>query len=251
MRLNKNSIIKAFVRLFGMEAYKPGKFPKDFDDDAVKTILAAEPFTMIGRDRLFALITAVRHVHRHGIEGAIVECGVWRGGAIGAAALTLEQLGDKARKLYLYDTFEGMSSPTAEDQTFSGEDAAIEFREKQTGDESSAWCEASLEDVKANITGMNLDTSRFTFVKGMVEDTIPATIPAEPIAVLRLDTDWYKSTRHEMEHLYPKLAKGGVLIIDDYGDWQGARQAVDEYMSEHAIAMLLTRVSGAVVGVKP
>jgi len=249
MRINKNSFVKAFARLFGMEAYKPGKFPMDYDPKSVAIIKAVTPYTMIGRERLFALITAVRHITKHNIEGAMVECGVWRGGAMGSVALTLKDAGEQ-RPMYLFDTFEGMSVPTAEDKAIGGDDAMAEFLEKRTGEQSSDWCMASLEDVQANLTALGLNVGDFRFVKGMVEDTIPSGAPDGPIALLRLDTDWYSSTKHEMDHLFPKLAVGGVLIIDDYGDWEGARQAVDEYLTNHGIRMLLTRVNGSVIGVK-
>lgn len=249
MRINKNTIVKGFAHLFGMEAYKPGKFPKDFDDEAIATIKAVTPYTMIGHDRLFALITGLRYIAKHKVPGAVVECGVWRGGAMGAAALTLNALNDP-RDMYLFDTFEGMSIPTDEDKTFGGGDAMEEFLEKRTGEESSDWCMASLEDVQTNLKSLGLDLNGFTFAKGMVEDTIPDQSPDGDIALLRLDTDWYKSTKHEMEHLFPKLVPGGILIIDDYGDWEGARQAVDEYLDAHGIRMLLTRVNGSVIGVK-
>ena len=250
MRINKNSIVKAFVHLFGMEAYKPGKFPKDFDARAIEIIKAVAPYTMIGRDRLFALITAIRYITKHKIDGAVVECGVWRGGAMGAAALALKDLGE-TRDIYLFDTFEGMSVPTTEDKTFGGGDAMEEFLQKRTGEESSNWCMASLEDVQANLTALGLNSADFHFAKGMVENTIPSQSPEGAIALLRLDTDWYKSTKHEMNHLFFKLSPGGVLIIDDYGDWEGARQAVDEYLDHHGVRMLLTRVDGSVIGVKP
>ena len=249
MRINKNSIVKAFARLFGMEAYKPGKFPMDYDPRAVAIIKAVTPYTMIGMDRLYALITAVRHITQHNIQGAIVECGVWRGGAMGAAALALKDAGE-SRQLYLFDTFEGMSVPTDEDKTFGGGDAMQEFLQKRTGEQSSDWCMASLEDVQENLNSLGLNVADFHFVKGMVEDTIPAGAPNGPIALLRLDTDWYSSTKHEMEHLFPKLAVGGVLIIDDYGDWEGARKAVDNYLKKNGIRLLLTRVNGSVIGVK-
>jgi O-methyltransferase len=74
-----------------------------------------------------------------------------------------------------------------------------------------------------------------------VEDTIPASVP-EQIALLRLDTDWYESTKCELEILFPRLVKGGVIIIDDYGCWQGARKAVDEYFNKNNIAILLNRM---------
>ena len=86
-----------------------------------------------------------------------------------------------------------------------------------------------------------LPTPGVEFVQGRVENTLPAAAPPE-IAVLRLDTDWYESTRHELEHLYPRLVDGGVLIVDDYGYWQGARQAVDEYFGETGEAILLNRI---------
>ena len=249
MRINKNALIKGFTHLFGLEAHKPGKFPKDFDGDAIATIQAVTPFTMIGHDRLFALIAAARHISKHKISGAVIECGVWRGGAMGAAALTFKALNDK-RDMYLFDTFEGMSIPTAEDVTMGGNDAMEEFLEKRTGTESSNWCMASLEDVQANLKSLGLNINDFKFCKGMVEDTIPSQSPKGDIALLRLDTDWYKSTKHEMDHLFPKLVKGGILIIDDYGDWEGARKAVDEYLSTNNIRMMLTRVNGSVIGIK-
>lgn len=249
MRINKNAMVKAFARLFGMEAYKPRKFARYFDQETIEIIEAVTPYTMIGRPRLFALITAIRYITKYKISGAVVECGVWRGGAMGAAALTLKGLGEK-RSMYLFDTFEGMSIPTSEDKAYGGGDAMEEFLEKRTGEESSDWCMASLEDVQANLTTLGFDIADFHFVKGMVEDTIPSQSPTEDIAVLRLDTDWYKSTKHEMDHLFPKLVPGGVLIIDDYGDWEGARQAVDEYLDAHNIRILLNRVDGSAIGVK-
>ena len=249
MRLNKNLLIKSFVRLFGMEAYKPSKYPKDFDAETIKIIDAVSPYTMIERDRLHALITGIKYIVQNNIDGAVVECGVWRGGAIGAAALTLKELGE-FREIYLFDTFEGMSAPTDKDKSYREEYAIKEFLERRTGEESSDWCMASIDDVQANLTSLGLDIREYHFVKGMVEETIPAHSPKGPISLLRLDTDWYKSTKHEMDYLFPKLVPGGILIIDDYGDWQGARQAVDEYIQANGICMLLTRVNGSVIGVK-
>lgn len=249
MRINKNAIIKSVSRMRGLKYDKPKKFSRFFDQEAIATIQAVTPYTMIGRERLFALITAIRYIAKHKIDGAVVECGVWRGGAMGAVALTLKNLG-VSRDIYLFDTFEGMSMPTDEDKAVGGGPAIGEFMQKQTGAESSDCCMASLEDVQANLTALGLDAADFHFCKGMVEDTIPSQAPPGDIAILRLDTDWYKSTKHEMEHLFPKLVPGGVFIIDDYGDWEGARQAVDEYLDAHNIRMLLNRVDGSAIGVK-
>ena len=109
----------------------------------------------------------------------------------------------------------------------------------------------SLDEVTRNVLGTGYPADRVRFVEGLVEDTIPEQAPEE-IAVLRLDTDWYESTRHQLVHLYPRLSSGGVLILDDYGCWLGARQAVDEYIEEHGLHLLLTRIdsSGRLV-VKP
>jgi hypothetical protein len=85
------------------------------------------------------------------------------------------------------------------------------------------------------------DREKISFVKGKVEETIPDNAP-QSISLLRLDTDWYESTRHELIHLYPRLSHGGVIIIDDYGHWLGARKAVDEYIEQNNLCLLLNRL---------
>ncbi len=250
VRINKNAIFKALAGALGFEIRKKHKHPRDIDQQAIDIFRRVEPYTMIGFERVVSLITAVRYVERNAIPGAFVECGVWQGGASATSALTLESLGAGPRGIYLFDTFEGMSKPTDEDKTFADDGAMDEFQKTRTGEESSDWCSASQGEVEDNLRRLGLDPAAFHFVKGMVEDTLPEHAPPGDIALLRLDTDWYKSTRHELIHLFPKLATGGVMIIDDYGDWQGARQAVDEYLADHGHRMLLTRVDGSVIGVK-
>ena len=198
-----------------------------------------DPFTMTSPARRASLIGAIDHVVRHGIEGAIVECGVWRGGSMMAAALALMARGDTSRDLWLYDTFEGMSAPTAADASHRGESAEAQLARTRRG--TGVWCEAGIADVRANLASTGYPAERIHFVEGKVEDTIPASLPGAT-AVLRLDTDWYESTRHELLHLYPLLAGHGVLVIDDYGHWQGARKAVDEYFAASATPAFLHRV---------
>jgi O-methyltransferase len=111
-------------------------------------------------------------------------------------------------------------------------------------DQSSDWAYASLEDVRANLESTQYSMNQVFFVKGMVEETLPATAP-DSIALLRLDTDWYSSTRHELEHLYPRLSQNGVLILDDYGHFMGARKATDEYFKTLNMPPLLSRVDYA------
>jgi hypothetical protein len=224
---------------------------RDLDADARETIRRVAPYTMLTPEKLFALIQAVRHVCRGGIAGAIVECGVWRGGAVMAAALTCEQLGEHGRRFHLYDTFTGMPAPGREDVALIGSgDPGEEFARRRTGPDSSAWCLATAAEVRANLASIGLAPDRFVLVEGKVEETIPRALPG-PTAILRLDTDWYESTRHEMEHLFPLLVPGGVLLVDDYFRWAGNRRAVDEYLEAHGIPMLLTKVGRSAVGVRP
>jgi hypothetical protein len=198
-----------------------------------------DPFTMTSLERRASLLGAIDHLVRHRVPGDIVECGVWRGGSTMLAALALMARGDTSRDLWLYDTFEGMSEPGAEDRAASGETAAAQLARTPRGE--GVWCEAGLDDVKANLAATGYPAERIHFVQGKVEDTIPASLPSR-IALLRLDTDWYESTRHELQHLYPLLSRNGVLVIDDYGHWQGARQAVDEYFAARSEPVYLHRV---------
>lgn len=200
----------------------------DLDERQRKAIGAALPFTMTSPARMASLAEAVSYIHREGIAGDIAECGVWRGGSMMVVAHLLGDLGDTARELYLYDTYEGMSEPTEHDRDAEGVTAEEQLRGTPRG--TGVWCEASIEDVRANLFATGYPQDQIHFVKGKVEDTIPGTLPGE-LALLRLDTDWYESTKHELEHLYPLLKPGGVLIIDDYGYWKGARKAVDEYLA--------------------
>lgn len=143
------------------------------------------------------------------IPGDFVECGGWRGGSAMMAALTLLAHGDSHRRMWLYDTFQGTPKPSAEDTGRDGEDPHAEWERNQRGD-INEWCYSPLDDVRANMASTGLGADRLELVQGLVEETIPAWAP-EQIAVLRLDTDWYESTRHELEHLFPRVAPGGVL----------------------------------------
>ena len=214
-------------------------FPPDFDEADRALCGRVAPYTMTSPERVYALIRAVEHLVGQRVPGAIVECGVWRGGSMMAAALTLLRLGDTSRELCLFDTFSGMTEPGVEDRRHSGEAASALL--ERAGSSSDLWGIASLEDVREAVLGVGYPEEQVRFVQGPVEETVPEHAPAE-IALLRLDTDWYASTKHELEHLYPRLARHGVLIVDDYGYWQGARQAVDEYIDEYDLPLLLNRI---------
>ena len=220
---------------------KANGFPVDFSAEEIALVESVGEFTLTTPERIHALHHAIRYLHESGIQGDIVECGVWRGGSMMVAAKTLIGLGDTSRALWLYDTFEGMSAPTEHDVSHKGTKAADKFEKRKTGDDTSTWCLAPQDEVARNVQSTGYPAERMTFVKGKVEETLPGTLP-EKIALLRLDTDWYESTLAEMNHLFPRLVPGGVLIIDDYADWQGARKAVDEYIATHKIPLFLNRV---------
>ncbi len=207
----------------------------------VETVLAVSPFTMTSPERLMALCDAIGHICRHNIPGAIVECGVWRGGSMMAAARTLTHHKDSSRQLWLYDTFDGMSEPNEADIDFAGNQADQLLMAQDKRDPHSIWCRSPLDEVRENVASTEYPANKLRFVVGKVEETIPEQMP-DQISLLRLDTDWYESTMHELVHLYPRLSTGGVLIIDDYGHWQGCRRAVDEYFASNNIPIFLNRI---------
>lgn len=213
----------------------------DMGDHFHQLYQRAAPYTMTSIERMYGLYEACRYVTAARIPGDIVECGVWRGGSSMLAALTLMGSSD-ARPMWLYDTFEGMPPPGEHDRQWSGEaaEAALSAAPRQAG-ASNVWAYAPEDDVRANMASTDFPEDQLHFVVGKVEDTIPDQAP-EQISLLRLDTDWYESTRHELEHLWPRLSPGGVLIIDDYGHWQGARRATDEYFGNQQIPILLARL---------
>jgi len=232
---------------------KPAKpprpeFPNDFDAELSEIIRAVRPFTMTSNDKLHALISATRYLAKHQIAGDIVECGVWRGGSMHAVARTLDSVGDHSRELYLLDTFEGMPPPTEKDVRLDGQTAQA-LLDAGTR-EQTIWAYATLEDVQAGFETVPYPSEKVHYVKGKVEETVPEHTP-ETIALLRLDTDWYDSTRHELEHLYPRLVSGGVLIIDDYGTWQGSQQATDEFLEKTGVRLLMVRAGRGRIAIKP
>jgi O-methyltransferase len=227
------------------------RFPVEIDDND-KTVLQyvrGKHLSSSTEERLFATIMACRHVVERNIAGDFVECGVWRGGNSIIAAHVFKNLGSN-KTVWLFDTFAGMTEPTEVDMNYRGEGAAEKFRNTRTGDRSD-WCYSPIEEVQANFSAVGLLGAGVRFIKGDVARTLaqPAELPTS-IAVLRLDTDWYESTRMELETLYPRLAAGGILIIDDYGHWGGARKAVDEYFTRHDRPFLQYIDQTARIGIK-
>jgi len=250
------NVVKSFERTIRRTIKRGGNdaLPPDAHSLFGPIYEACRPYTMTGALRMHALFDALRYVTSADIAGDIVECGVWRGGSAMVAALATLRLGAAPRDIWLFDTFEGMPEPTERDVTLDGKPARARWQRGRRGNgrrgDGNDWCFAPLADVRANVARTGYPQQHLHFVQGQVEQTIPTSAP-QRIAILRLDTDWYDSTYHELTHLYPRLSVGGVIIIDDYDTWDGARQATDQYFGEIGRAPLLSRIDGAGrVGVK-
>lgn len=217
------------------------------EDEFRRMYERCRPYTMTTAQEMYNLYNSTRYVVENDIPGDFVECGVWRGGSAMIAALTLLLLKDSERRLYLYDTYEGMPAASAADITHQNESAG-QIRERLQN-EDGQWNFAPLEEVRANLLSTGFPADRLVMVKGKVEDTIPGTIP-DAISILRLDTDFYESTYHELVHFFPRLSRYGVLVVDDYDYWKGSRRATDQYFSEQGVRMLLQRMDVGRIGVK-
>jgi len=204
-----------------------------------------------GAEAIVSIIRSIDYLKTNNITGAFVECGVFRGANIIVMMKALLHAEVTDRDIFLYDTFSGMPEPDEIDVYYDGQQAIQVWQSvKHASSGGSDWVCSPIEEVRQNIETVGYPMERITFVEGLVEDTIPETMPSE-IALLRLDTDFYKSTKHELTHLFPRLKRGGILIIDDYGAFAGSRAATDEYFKEAGIAFFLGRVDEHVrIGVK-
>ncbi len=201
------------------------RFPVETSSSEVAILRKVSPITMTSAGRLSGIALAMKYLKENKIAGDVVECGVWAGGSIGAAAL-LGGADSIERKYWLFDTFEGMTRPSINDP----QDAIKGYLDtKHVDNDGSSWCEVNEANVKKNLFDIGVDLDLCEFIVGDVARTLKEGRLPDQIALLRLDTDWYESTLIELEVLYPRLVSGGVLIIDDYGHWEGARKAVDEF----------------------
>jgi O-methyltransferase len=208
-------------------------FPVEFSQEerALVQRIKETGLTMASYQRLFATALACKHVGEQGIKGDFVECGVWRGGNSILAASIWSPL-ESQRSVFLFDTFSGMTRPSEYDVKISSKQEGVATVSPVETNDGSAWCFASIEDVRANLMAFGIDPNMVRLVRGDVCETLDITenLP-ERISVLRLDTDWYESTKKELDVLYPRLVSGGILIVDDYGHWAGSKRAVDEYFA--------------------
>jgi len=183
--------------------------------------------TMCSNARLRGLYHGVRDVVKNEIPGDLVECGTALGGSAALMALTLRQL-EARRTLWVFDTFEGLPAPTRADPDF------------EVANLYAGSCVGTLEEVQSLFTQLQV-RDRVQFVKGLFQDTLPA-VGISQIAVLHIDGDWYESVKTCLDHLYDKVAPGGIIQFDDYGYWEGARKAVDEFLEARGIRASLKKL---------
>ena len=199
----------------------------------------ANSWTMVSQEQFETAIDAVNQVNKKGIPGDIVECGVWKGGmSMSMALVNLRH--NTQRHFWLFDTFEGLPEPTSE---FDDENAKKHYSDLNAGHmtekirnslpnrgmEEGKWNYGPLDVVKNNMRYTTYPRENIHFVKGKVEETLLNSVLPEKIAILRLDTDWYESTKAELDILWDRLQPGGILLVDDYCRWKGAKTAVDNF----------------------
>ena len=230
--------IRNFFRIIKKLFIKKEDFWKnnipEIDEENKNLIEFINEYSMTPLIRRWTLIKSLHYINKKKVIGDIVECGIWRGGNLFLA----KKIQDKyykeiKRKLYGFDTFEGMAEPSTHDGI------KINKIYQNFKNKNEPWAKASLDDVKNFSKKLFSDIDEFNFVKGKVEDTLKdkKNLPNK-ISLLRLDTDLYESTKIELNILYPLLVEKGILIIDDYGDFQGCRKAVDEYFSDKNVLMI-------------
>jgi len=245
----KSMILKAFNAL-GFDIVRIGHFSLERDGEFLEIYEKIKKFSTHSIQRLYALYKAMLYIVQNDVPGDIVECGVWRGGSSMLSARVLASMGETKRKIFLYDTFEGMARPTEKDKTFFNLKAINKWEKLIREKNKNKWKYVPLDEVKRNMYSTGYPKENISFIKGKVEDTLPENNPGR-IALLHLDTDWFESTNHELVNLYPLLSNLGVIIIDDYGTWLGQREAVDKYIKKNNLKILLNRIdSFGAMGIK-
>lgn len=228
-------------RLYKKLIFWKDAFPKDiFDIEKIILFKKIYPYTMVGYKRLSNVYEIAKIIEEKKTKGAFVECGVWKGGCIAAMAFIAQKAGSD-RKIWLFDSFEGLPEPTADDGK-----VAKDYAQNRAGGklETINKCVGPLEDVKEvffNI--LKINQNNVVIKKGWFQDTLPKEKNyIGTISVLRLDGDWYESTKVCLDNLYNNVIIGGYIILDDYGHWEGAKKALDEFFIEKKISPELIKI---------
>ncbi|MCL2705130.1 MAG: TylF/MycF family methyltransferase [Spirochaetaceae bacterium] len=219
-----------FLEKKGYGIIHPSQYKSDMEKEFLEIWEKTKQYTMISIERGYNIFKSVEYVVKNNISGDFVECGVWKGGACMIMAESLLRLGKQDRKIVLYDTFSGMTEPDENDCiSWTGKNMKERWKKSKDNEGNYLWA-AGINEVRRNMLSVGYPENMVEFHIGDVCKTLDNGTP-QSISLLRLDTDWYESTKKELEILYPLLNKNGVLIIDDYGHFTGAKKAVDEYFS--------------------
>jgi len=245
----RREVLKGWRKLTGTTHAAAADWPEDFDESLIDLCRTVAPYTMTSRERIAALKRAVDYVIRWQIPGDMVECGVAAGGSCMVMALNMLTQGQSDRTIWLYDTFEGMPEPGAHDLGRYGTSAMGTYK-KRLRDGKSTWINVPLETVRHNMALTKYPEDKIRYVQGKVEETLRADAP-DRVSLMRCDTDWYESTKAELEVLWPRLSPGGVVLFDDYYRWQGCRKAADDYFRDNNIRIFLLRIDAhGALGIK-
>jgi len=239
------------------EARFVGKYLANLDFSFIFPIV--KPWTMVQEPEVKFVYDWILQLSANGIEGDIVECGVWKGGAT-MAMMFAALRSSKIRDFWLFDTFQGLPEPSEKDdakakRVWQEVQNGVAYSRQRAGlVEDGKWNYGPKAIVKNNIINTQYPWANVHLVEGKVENTLQATNLPEKIALLRLDTDWYDSTKIELEKLWDRLVPGGILFIDDYCAWGGSRRATDEFFNQRGLKRILkqyTKIKPCLYIVKP
>jgi hypothetical protein len=248
-------ILRSALGKLGFEVRRigPERLGYEIEEEALAAAAKVRPYTMLSPERLITLYQQAVHCETANVPGDFVECGVWKGGSVALMALANLKRGKARRRIQLFDAFSEICEPDAK---VDGERALQETAQLSPGAGTSGKLKAltgfydtmggpgTLEgnkDLLERVVGY--DGRFLEFHKGWFQDTLPKDAPSMgPIALLRLDGDWYASTKVCLDFLYDKVVKGGFVIIDDYGTYEGCRKAVDEFRAARGITDFLSHI---------
>jgi len=251
-------MIKEFIkRLASSLGYEINKTQiYDLGEEANKEIIKIRSNTMLPYGRLVTLYQQVVFCEKHSVPGSFVECGVWKGGAVGLIALANMKHGVERRHIHLFDSFQEICAP---DESVDGEEVVEKVRKKWgnvslggeleplTGVYDSIGGPGTLEENQELLEKtVGYESKYLHYHVGWFQETLPVvSSDIDSIAILRLDGDWYASTKICLEHLYAKVVSGGFVIIDDYGGYEGCRKAVDEFIQANNLKAYLSQVDSS------
>ena len=236
MRPTPHTIYDVLADIDDLAIRKRSSFQQIRDEEFWARYDIAKQYSMLQVTGFYDLYQSMRYIKTNAIPGDLIECGCFLGGSSIFICMMRTLFGLEDRTLHVFDTFAGFP-PGSEDKRKGVPTKGPQYQN-------------FFDSVKANFDA-TVGTERVVFHQGPVEETLEGFAPG-PLALVRLDTDFYPSTRKELEVLYPLLSDEGVLIVDDYGQYEGSRTATDEYLAKLTKKPLLTHIdSGVVSGVKP